>query len=105
MKMKRKGYIFSMFVFMIFIFVFVMVITGINYQSIVQETDYETITVLKMSSLANNIKELRAAGASCANIEAGISSDQFDVSVQCGGVGDKVLIKSKTGLHEMVIGI
>jgi hypothetical protein len=56
-RMNRKGYVFSLFVFLIFLTVFIAVITNSKAASMMQESAYEKIAMMKASNLARNIAD------------------------------------------------
>jgi len=91
-RMNRKGYIYSLFVFLIFLSVFLVVITNIKSVTMMQESNYDKITVLKASGVARNLEIILGEaegtpGFICADFENEIddASDgmPFNVELDC----------------------
>ena len=72
--MNKKGYIASLFVSGLFLAVFIIAITSMKSVSVMQESTYEKISIMKVTGLSRNIEDIldpyRAADPSNRNYQA-----------------------------------
>jgi hypothetical protein len=106
MKMKKKGYVFSLLVFLVFIAVFILVITINKSLSVVQDSNYEQITMMKISRLGKNIDYVLDNGVDCFQLNVDINSAAlpFDAVLLCSPT-EVLQITSKNGDYEYSITI
>lgn len=80
---SRKGYVFSLFVFLIMAGAFILVITNMKSVSVLQDSNYERITMMKASNLAKNIAEVTNA-VNCPTVLGTLDEfTSFTVTVDC----------------------
>ncbi len=95
---SRKGYVFSLFVFLIMAGAFVIAITNMKSVSVLQDSNYERITIMKASNLAKNIAGAVDSG-NCPQAQSLISANAaewpFAVDLNCDD--SIVTVTSKSG--------
>lgn len=82
--MKKKGYAYSLFVFLVFVSVFIIVVTNVKSVSVMQESNYERVTIMKASELGKNIEYLLAKGVDCGKIQIALSELNLPFKAGCG---------------------
>jgi hypothetical protein len=84
--MKRKGYVMSLFVFTAFLAVFLLAATTLKSVSLVQESDYERVSIMKAARVAHNLEYLMEAlyrdGINCSEVQGDIEGTQFPFKVK-----------------------
>lgn len=53
--MKRRGYIFSLFVFLMFVPILLLAVSNVKSVSVMQESNYEKIAMMKASRMIKNL--------------------------------------------------
>lgn len=114
--MKQKGYVYGLLVFLIFVAVFIKAITNMKSVSVMQASNYDRITMMKISHMAKNLQTiwpsinptLPDAQARCTYLENKIRSYSdklpFEVSVDCPLNGPKyVMVRAKSGRYNSTI--
>ena len=103
--MRRKGYIYSLFVFLIFISVFLIAITNVKSVSVMQESNYDKITIMKISNVARNVVEISSSVSDCNELKSELESANlpFDLDVEC--LNSRVTLTSKSGDYTQIISI
>jgi hypothetical protein len=102
--MKRKGYIVSLFVFLLFLAVFLLAVTIVKSNSLMQESNYERLSIMKASRISVNIEamvdNLKAAGETCNNIALTLDDSldpPYQVSASCVSSNVTVTLESVSG--------
>jgi hypothetical protein len=101
--MKRKGYITSLFVFTAFVAVFLLAATTLKSVSLVQESDYERVSIMKAARVAHNLEYLMGAldadGINCSEVQGDIEGTRlpFKVKLDCyADVGEIVAVNLRS---------
>lgn len=80
--MKRKGYVFSIFVFAIFASVFVIAVTNAKSVAVLQEASYDEIKVMKAGNLYRNVDMILKSGlVDSAAVKDAIESEELPFNV------------------------
>ncbi len=103
--MRKKGYVYNMLVFLVFIAAFAVVITSLKSASIMQDSGYERITMMKAANLARNIGELDSTGIDCAELESELDSAELPYEIDVDCEASVVSISSKSGRYSQTVPI
>lgn len=81
--MKRKGYIFSLFVFFMFVSVFIVAATHAKSVSVLEESNYDRVSLMKASNVIRNLRNAVDYGTLCA---VGVDASGSPVASETGAV-------------------
>jgi hypothetical protein len=102
--MKRKGYIVSLFVFLLFLAVFLLAVTIIKSNSLMQESNYERISIMKASRISVNVEamvdNLKTAGKDCDSIALKLDDyldSPYQINASCASSNVTVVLESVSG--------
>ena len=112
-RMGNKGYVLSLMVFLILFSVFLMAITYSKSITMMEQSAYESVAIMKASRLGRNMVSMGLSarlGDACAEFQKYLhvsSGDQLPVpvtiSVDCAV--NKVLIQSPSGRYQLNMSI
>jgi len=112
MKMKRNGYVYGLLVFLIFVSVFLVAITNMKSISVMQESNYDKITMMKISRTVRNIENVWPSfktdlppQARCVQFGKDLDGElPFEISVSCNPTGPMYLsVMSHSGRYNNTI--